>query len=270
MSKTGRITCDREVGPFHLQLIRYIPGVMVPPYEHQDLNVCLLLSGTCVEHREGTTHRYVGPALTINVPSAGHEFVVGPEGAVCFSLDVPRSWVREAEEAGPLEVAPAVNVRAHRPVASALRLREALMGIRDLAPLEVEEGILETLAVTLPGREHSLRGDSTPRWVERIRERMDDDPTRDHGLASLAREAGVHRVHLARSFRRWYGVTVGEHLRRLRLRQAVTAIANGDGEETLSRVALRAGFYDQSHFNRHFKKRMGMTPSGFRRLVRGH
>lgn len=76
---------------------------------------------------------------------------------------------------------------------------------------------------------------------------------------------GVHRVHLARTFRRHFGTTVGAYRRRLSLERAEREIAEGCME--LGRIALRSGFYDQSHFNRHFRRATGMTPGRFRGLV---
>jgi AraC family transcriptional regulator len=35
-------------------------------------------------------------------------------------------------------------------------------------------------------------------------------------------------------------------------------------DEPLAGIALAAGFSDQSHFNRTFKRRTGMTPATFR------
>jgi AraC-like DNA-binding protein len=39
--------------------------------------------------------------------------------------------------------------------------------------------------------------------------------------------------------------------------------------EPLAEIAVGAGFSDQSHFNRHFKKAFGLTPGRWSALVRG-
>jgi AraC-like DNA-binding protein len=42
-----------------------------------------------------------------------------------------------------------------------------------------------------------------------------------------------------------------------------------DQEElTLAQVAARVGFWDQGHFTRHFKRRVGVTPGRFRQPAR--
>ncbi|HXI14462.1 MAG TPA: helix-turn-helix transcriptional regulator [Thermoanaerobaculia bacterium] len=81
-------------------------------------------------------------------------------------------------------------------------------------------------------------------------------------LASVAREVGVHPVHLARQFRKHYGVSVGERVRFLRVERAKELIAAG---MSLPGVALEMGFADQSHFTRTFMKLAGMSPGMYRR-----
>ncbi|SFN65945.1 Helix-turn-helix domain-containing protein [Mesorhizobium sp. NFR06] len=51
-----------------------------------------------------------------------------------------------------------------------------------------------------------------------------------------------------------------------RLQRARRMIAE---EDSLAEIAAAAGFSDQSHFNRHFKKAFGLTPGRWAALVRG-
>ena len=78
--------------------------------------------------------------------------------------------------------------------------------------------------------------------------------------------AGVHPVHLARTFRREYGVTVGEYARALRLDWAQALLS--DPDLSLAEVAAGAGFADQSHFTRAFRAYAGVTPGRYRELLR--
>ncbi|RUY14814.1 helix-turn-helix domain-containing protein, partial [Mesorhizobium sp. M7A.F.Ca.US.005.03.2.1] len=51
-----------------------------------------------------------------------------------------------------------------------------------------------------------------------------------------------------------------------RLQRARRMIAAG---EPLAQIAVEAGFSDQSHFIRHFKKAFGMTPGRWSSLIQG-
>ena len=96
-----------------------------------------------------------------------------------------------------------------------------------------------------------------------MHERVPDHPS----LAELAATVGRHPTHVARAFRREYGVTLAEYSRALRLDWARTQIALG--ETSLARVALDAGFADQSHFTRAFRCLVGVTPGRYRELAKG-
>jgi AraC family transcriptional regulator len=81
-------------------------------------------------------------------------------------------------------------------------------------------------------------------------------------LAQVASAAGVHPVYLAREFRRFHGFTIGEYIRRLRVERACRQLSSSN--ESLATIAASAGFSDQSHFSRTFKRLMGMTPAQYR------
>ncbi len=81
-------------------------------------------------------------------------------------------------------------------------------------------------------------------------------------LGEVASAIGVHPAHLARVFRAHYGISVGEYGRRVRLAWAATEIARG--HTSLATVATQAGFADQSHFTRLFKRYVGITPARYR------
>ena len=81
-------------------------------------------------------------------------------------------------------------------------------------------------------------------------------------LDELAREAGVHPVHLSRVFRRCVGEGIGEYVHRLRVRTACERMLAP--HNSLSELSLGTGFADQSHFTRAFRKITGLTPATFR------
>jgi AraC family transcriptional regulator len=111
------------------------------------------------------------------------------------------------------------------------------------------------------GNEHN-----PPLWLRQVREALHEQFAEPLSLANIAGLAGVHAAHLAKMFRKHYGCTLGEYIRRLRLEYAAQLLARS--EKTLSAIALAAGFYDQSHFANLFKHRFGITPGVFRASLR--
>lgn len=101
----------------------------------------------------------------------------------------------------------------------------------------------------------------TPRWLKDVVEILHAEFSRPFSLAAIAQRVAVHPVYLARTFRRRYGMTVGQYVRKLRVDYAMNALV---GEDSLSDIATRAGFSDQSHLGRVFRMATGRTPRQFR------
>ena len=68
----------------------------------------------------------------------------------------------------------------------------------------------------------------------------------------------MHRVHVARTFRDHYGMSVTAYARKLRVHAALTMLATST--MPLSRLALESGYADQSHFTREIRAAVGATP----------
>lgn len=109
-------------------------------------------------------------------------------------------------------------------------------------------------------------GRHPPAWLVQVRDRLHDEYVSPPAAAELAAQAGVHRVHLVRSFRRFFGLPPAEYVRRLRVRAASTRLALTPAG--IASIALESGFADQSHLGRRFRRETGFTPAGFRNAVR--
>jgi AraC family transcriptional regulator len=103
-------------------------------------------------------------------------------------------------------------------------------------------------------------------WVAAVRDALHDHAPDHPSLEELAASVGRHPTHVARAFRREYGLTVCQYARALRLDWAASRLALAD--ESLARVAFDAGFADQSHFTRAFRRHTGVTPGRYRELLR--
>jgi AraC family transcriptional regulator len=147
-----------------------------------------------------------------------------------------------------------------RRVAEELKHRDAVSG------LAIEGLGLEMIAAASRRRAGDPARGSAPRWLSRIREMAHERCLEPLGIAEMAREAGVHPVHLARVFRRHAGVTLGAYVRTLRLERAAALLASSS--EPISDIAVECGFADQSHLTRAFRRKTGMTPALYRRVAR--
>ena len=85
-------------------------------------------------------------------------------------------------------------------------------------------------------------------------------------IAELAAQLGVHRSHLTRQFTRELGCSPQGYLARRRCAWLAEELVRDGG--SLAELALEAGFADQSHATRTFKRVFGGSPQRWRRSVR--
>jgi AraC family transcriptional regulator len=97
-----------------------------------------------------------------------------------------------------------------------------------------------------------------------MRLQLHDGFQKQFQLSQLAQAAGVHPVYAVRCFKKRYGCTIGEYLRNLRLAYALGLVAETD--LPLSEISEQAGFSDQPHLTRLFKKATGKTPGSIRKV----
>jgi AraC-like DNA-binding protein len=84
-------------------------------------------------------------------------------------------------------------------------------------------------------------------------------------VQKLARELGLHRSRLCRLFHQVIGITPSEYLQRLRLREAMTLLAEKD--LTVRQVAFACGFSDPAYFSRVVRQEMGLNPRELRKVL---
>jgi AraC-like DNA-binding protein len=92
----------------------------------------------------------------------------------------------------------------------------------------------------------------------RVRDLIAADPTSLHSIATLEDVSGLDRWALARQFRAAFGTSPTGFRTMRRLDLARRMIRRG---LPLAEAALEAGFADQSHMSRMFKRTYGLTPA---------
>jgi len=137
------------------------------------------------------------------------------------------------------------------PAAMALLAERALAEVRDGALVGLGSGPAASAFVRALGER--VRAGLRARGV----------PT-SHDTATLAREVGVHPVHLAQSFRSRLETTPGGFVRAHRMFRAIELIRGG---ASLAAAAHAAGFADQSHMTRAIRRARGAPPGMLRRLA---
>lgn len=259
--KYGRSLRRRSAGGVTLSEAAYSPGSVIPPHCHGAVQLSLVLDGGYEERVGATTLYCEAGILLLHRPGSLHSDHFSDEGGRCLNVSLSDDLLRDAREVdgGPDDWP---SIRQGIPSRYAFELRQLLWAADPPSAEDVEE-----VALTLVDRFVSgpaLEAPSSPpRWLRRVRRRVHAEFPRRPSLASLAAEAGVHKTHVARAFRRHFGCTVGDYVRRRRVEFACRRLVEGSPD--LGAVAYAAGFADQAHFTREFGRLVGLTPGAFRR-----
>lgn len=98
-----------------------------------------------------------------------------------------------------------------------------------------------------------------------VRDYIDAHFESDISLCELARIADWSEQHLVSEFRKAFGTTPYSYVIARRVAAARRRLMRG---ESISHVAAECGFFDQSHFSRHFTRAYGASPAAYRKSLR--
>jgi len=237
-----------------IRVLHYAPLKRQDEHSHARTSITLIVRGS-VEERAHSRSHVAGP-LSLVVKPAGtiHRDSFGKDGVtslqINFSPDDPAgrelaAW-RWTYSPAAARIMLALLRRAHDETNARAEHRWITGRVQSL--------------VTVLGRAPLERG-TAPAWLAEVRQQL---RRTERPIRVIARNVDVHPVHLAQTFRRYFGTSPSEHRRRLRARRAASLIA--DTSRSFAEIALESGFADQAHMTRSLSTRFGITPGGLRRL----
>jgi AraC family transcriptional regulator len=240
----------------------YPAGLALSEHVHENASVTVVLSGSFEESGRAALRSRCEPGTVVARPPAEpHADRIGERGVCNLEIEFDRSFAEASGLVGVL-VAPFTCTDPMLRV-TARRIRAEMRRGGPVPSLVLEGLALELIGAALPRVASAGAASPPPRWLARVRDRLESGFRDDLRIGRLAAEAGVHPVHLARAFRSRFGISPAAYVRRRRIEWvAVNLLSRPD--RSITEVALEAGFCDHSHFARAFRAAMGMTPSEYR------
>jgi len=238
----------------------FAPNLVIPAHEHINPFFCFVLAGTGTRSW-GDRAGAEGPmALTVFPASVPHANCWYGAGGQVMHVEFSSPWLERLGGRTQVLNRPADFSRG-APVALMRRLAVESRLNDSASALAVEGLTLELLAAC--ERADAPRGDSgAPRWLAQVEATLRERYAENLSLDELAAGSHVSADHLVREFRRRFGCTVGDYIRQLRIDFACRKLA--EDKASLTQIAEAAGFADQSHFSRVFRKQVGLAPGAYR------
>lgn len=247
----ARTTQDGSI----VRLQRYRGGEFQPLHAHDETTLSIVLAGS-VRESVGEAQVDAGPLQWVVKPrGTRHENSFSRDGTLILQIVLSSDAVERACQSGC-----AIQRWRWEDGPGCLRVWTRLFRClqQRRGDARTSTAVCEVVASVGPA---VRRPRNAPCWLLHARDRLRDAP---HPV-NVAAAAGVHRVHLAREFRRHFGITPTDY--RLRNRVGRAAALLSASREPLSAVAHGAGFSDQAHMTREFRRWLDVTPLEYRRLT---
>jgi AraC family transcriptional regulator len=246
----------RQAGGFSISTTVHRSHSALGHHRHERAYFCYVISGQFEERSRARTGRHGAETLLYHPPGSGHadRFEAATR---CLNVEMPVDWNPLPE---PLAAAftRAEERRELRLTSIARRLQEELRVDDSASPLALQGLALELCAEWSRVEDP----DRSPPWLIEAERILRAECQRPIAFRALAERVGVHPVQLSRVFHRRRGMTMTRFLIELRVEHAARLLASGN--LSLAAVAADAGFADQSHLAKSFRRYRGTTCGRYR------
>ena len=260
----GEKLINLEIDDFAFTETVHKPNQRLARHYHEHANIAFILNGSFTEILDRRSFECSPQSLVIKPAGEAHANHYGRSGMHCFLIEVKPQKVKSLRSLS--KTFDQINhVRGGMFSMLAMRIWKEMRVMDSASPLAIE-GLSFELIAELSRHSNFVSERKLPYWLKHVREFLHAHFSEPINLANVAKIVDVHPVHLAREFRKFYGCTLGEYVRGLRIEFACRKLSTSD--MPLVEISLAAGFSHQAHFSRIFKRQIGMTAREFRSLHR--
>jgi AraC-like DNA-binding protein len=259
----------RELDNLEFSTATYVTQAF-PRHFHETYSVSVVEHGAGAVWCEGTNYTLPPDGVTLINPGQVHTGGITRRGTpMHYRVLYPSVGLIERFAIGRRGTPPAFRVPSLVDADTARRLARVHRLLPDASrSLERDELLIDALAkaFAISGTPRVLepgRG-SEPIGIRRVLEYLHAHATEPVSLTALAASLDWTPAHLSRAFRKHVGMPPYAYLLQLRIAIGRRELATG---ASIAAAALAAGFADQSHFTREFRRRTGTTPGAYQGLV---
>jgi AraC-like DNA-binding protein len=242
----------------------YLSSCAFEPHRHDTYAIGVTTAGVQTFRYRGTGRVALRGQLAILHPDETHDGAAGTDDGFGYRvLYLAPELVRDALDGDAL---PFVADPVQTPTPATRSLASLVLDgddhVSDLACAEIAATVADALSALSGRGGRAVAIDRTA--VDLARKYLAAHAREQTPAATLERITGADRFTLARHFRRAFGTSPDRYRTLRRLALARAAIEHG---LPLAQAAAHAGFADQSHMTRQFKRTYGLTPARWTALT---
>lgn len=252
----GITTKSLRTENFTISLTHHPANSKISLHAHDNPYLCFLASGAYREESNSVDIISQGEVL-YRVANYEHSNSFSDQGGLCLNIEMNDydQFMNRNELHLPVEVSKQKGV---------IELYKLLYGLKQGLPNDIINIFCYESMIAVV---HVFNGKGDLNWVRKVKERINDNPIESISLDKLSIEFSLHPNYIVRKFKEITGFKLSEYLTKMRLEHAMKYLVSS--QENITSIALASGFYDQSHFNKHFKKYLEATPNHFRKVLKG-
>lgn len=227
-------------------------GARVPEHAHDWPLLSLFVIGSYSNQTEVGEKFISCPSAIFYAAGAAHRNTAGPAGFEQIEIEFDPAWLRSA----CIPSGPVLRWVGGAGGAGARELARACT--HEISEKSLLAALQRFLKIT-PFEVHPAHPARAP-WLDSVARQLRDDPTQK--IADLARIARLHPSWLGTAYRQAAGEGLMDTAARLRVEHAARLLRETD--LPFADIAVEAGFCDQSHMIRTFRRILGRLPSAVR------
>lgn len=224
---------------------------VVPEHAHDWHVLSLFVSGSYSNRTELGEAAFAGPSAILYGPGAPHENHVGRYGFEQVEIEFDRTFLGGTT----LPDLPVVRWAGGK-MAS---LSRALARSCAERSIESEHGLRFALIAFLE-QAQTAGPPVRPPWLDGLQ--VDLESSSPLSVRQLAERVRLHPFWVGQAYKLATGETLQQAKSRMQVQRATTLLRETD--EDAASIAVEAGFYDQSHMIRTFRRVLGRKPSEVR------
>ena len=225
-------------------------GAQVPEHAHDWPVLSIFVIGAYENRTELGRNFIDGPSAVLYRAGAAHQNTAAPSGFEQVEIEFDPAWLGCVR----LPDAPVTQWLGGSAGKEARQLAR-ICNSRQVSERQVRAAVRQFVE-----RARNAPGLQVPAWVGTVARRVRGDTT--VSIGDLARGVNRHPSWLGTAYRRAAGEGLLEMAARIRSEHAARLLRETD--EAAASVAITAGFCDQSHMIRTFRRLLGRSPSAVR------